>query len=44
MSGGKSCAEVTGVIGLLAGLGRTSAYWHLVFWDPWWLIGGLLFG
>ncbi len=35
---------VAGVIAIPAGLGRRSAYWHLVFWDPWWLIGGLLFG
>lgn len=35
---------VAGAISIPAGLGRTSAYWHLVFWDPWWLIGGLLFG
>lgn len=35
---------VAGVIDIPAGLGRRSAYWHLVFWDPWWLVGGLLFG
>lgn len=20
-----------------------AAYWHLVLWDPWWLLGGILF-
>ncbi|MHB1629308.1 MAG: DUF3995 domain-containing protein [Bacilli bacterium] len=20
-----------------------AGYWHLLFWDPWWLIGGILF-
>ena len=25
------------------GLGSTALRWHLVFWDPWWLLGGLLF-
>lgn len=26
-----------------AGLGRTAARWHLVLWDPWWMLGGILF-
>ncbi|MPZ48521.1 MAG: DUF3995 domain-containing protein [Dehalococcoidia bacterium] len=24
-------------------LGETAARWHLLFWDPWWLLGGALF-
>lgn len=34
---------VTGVIGIPAGLGVTAARWHLLLWDPWWLLGGILF-
>jgi hypothetical protein len=22
---------------------RTSLWWHLLLWDPWWLVGGILF-
>lgn len=25
------------------GLGETAASWHLFFWDPFWLLGGILF-
>lgn len=35
---------VAGVIDIPAGLGSTSARWHLLLWDPWWLVGGILFG
>lgn len=24
-------------------LGRTAVYWHTFFWDPYWLLGGVLF-
>lgn len=34
---------VAGVIGIPAGLGATAARWHLLLWDPFWLIGGILF-
>ncbi len=34
---------VTGIIGIAAGLGATAARWHLLLWDPWWLLGGILF-
>jgi hypothetical protein len=34
---------LTGVIALPAGLGPLGARWHLWLWDPWWLLGGLLF-
>ncbi|MGI8855695.1 MAG: DUF3995 domain-containing protein [Thermomicrobiales bacterium] len=34
---------VTGVIATPTGLGSRSARWHLLLWDPWWLVGGLLF-
>jgi uncharacterized protein DUF3995 len=27
-----------------AGLGITAARWHLLLWDPWWVVGGILFG
>lgn len=33
-----------GAIGIPAGLGATALRWHLVLWDPWWLLGGVLFG
>jgi len=35
---------VAGVIETPAGLGSTSARWHLLLWDPWWLVEGILFG
>jgi len=35
---------VAGAIATPAGLGETSARWHLFLWDPWWLLGGVLFG
>lgn len=34
---------VASVIPIPTGLGATAARWHLFFWDPWWLTGGLLF-
>jgi len=34
---------VAGVIRILAGLGHTAAVWHVLLWDPWWLMGGILF-
>jgi hypothetical protein len=34
---------VTGVIRIPAGLGHTAALWHTLLWDPWWLLGGILF-
>jgi hypothetical protein len=33
-----------GVIGVPSGLGMTALRWHLLLWDPWWLVGGLLLG
>ncbi len=33
---------VAGIISTPAGLGATSARWHLLLWDPWWLVGGIL--
>ncbi len=35
---------VAGVISTPVGLGATSARWHLLLWDPLWLLGGILFG
>jgi len=32
-----------GVIATPDGLGQTALRWHLALWDPWWLLGGLLF-
>lgn len=26
-----------------AGIGRTAALWQLLFWDPFWILGGVLF-
>lgn len=34
---------VAGVIATPAGLGAAAARWHLLLWDPWWLLGGILF-
>lgn len=33
---------VAGIIATPSGLGSFAARWHLLFWDPWWLLGGLL--
>jgi hypothetical protein len=34
---------VTGVIAIPPGLGHAAAVWHVLLWDPWWLLGGILF-
>jgi hypothetical protein len=34
---------VIGVIPIPSGLGHTAALWHVLLWDPWWLLGGILF-
>lgn len=34
---------VAGAIAIPEGLGTTAARWHLLLWDPWWLLGGILF-
>lgn len=34
---------LTSVVPLPAGLGAYAARWHLALWDPWWMLGGLLF-
>jgi hypothetical protein len=34
---------VGGVLSVPSGLGHTAALWHVVLWDPWWLLGGILF-
>ena len=34
---------IGGSIALPSGLGSTAARWHLVLWDPWWILGGILF-
>jgi uncharacterized protein DUF3995 len=34
---------VAGAIPTPAGLGAVAAHWHLFLWDPWWLLGGVLF-
>ena len=39
----QECLMVLGVIRIPAGLGSTAALWHVVLWDPWWLLGGILF-
>jgi hypothetical protein len=32
-----------GAIDTPSGLGSDAATWHLLLWDPWWLLGGVLF-
>lgn len=34
---------LAGVIRIPAGLGWTATVWHIVLWDPWWLLGGVAF-
>ncbi|HWE64116.1 MAG TPA: DUF3995 domain-containing protein [Chloroflexota bacterium] len=33
-----------GVVDVPQGLGETAMRWHLLLWDPWWLLGGILLG
>jgi len=34
---------LTGVVDTPSVLGTTAARWHFWLWDPWWLLGGVLF-
>jgi hypothetical protein len=34
---------VAGGIPILTDLGYTAALWHVLLWDPWWLLGGTPF-
>lgn len=34
---------MSGIIRLPEGLGRTGAAGHLILWDPWWTLGGILY-
>ncbi|MBA2277703.1 MAG: DUF3995 domain-containing protein [Chloroflexia bacterium] len=35
---------LTGAVATPDVLGATAARWHFWLWDPWWLVGGILFG
>ena len=43
LNGIQHLAMVTGAITTPEGLGERAARWHLFLWDPFWLLGGLLF-
>ena len=32
-----------GVRSIPTALGSDALRWHLLLWDPWWLLGGILF-
>lgn len=32
-----------GVLSVPASVGTTAVRWHLLLWEPWWMLGGLLF-
>ncbi len=32
-----------GILSTPVSMHSTAAWWHLIFWDPWWLLGGILF-
>jgi hypothetical protein len=34
---------VSGVIDVAASIGDNAVIWYLLLWDPWWLLGGILF-
>jgi len=34
---------VSGVIDIPEGMGAGPARWYLVLWEPWWILGGVLF-
>jgi hypothetical protein len=36
--------QLAGVSEISASLGRTAVCWHTFFWDPYWILGGVLFG
>lgn len=35
--------QALGIIATPASMYSTAAWWHLLLWDPWWLLGGVLF-
>lgn len=43
INGLEHLAMATGAIATPAALGERAARWHLFLWDPFWLLGGLLF-
>lgn len=43
INGGEHLAMVSGAIATPAALGERAARWHLFLWDPFWLLGGILF-
>lgn len=43
INGIEHLAMVTGAVDTPAALGGHAARWHLYLWDPFWLLGGLLF-
>lgn len=34
---------LSGVIDIPESMGRGPAWWYLVIWEPWWILGGVLF-
>ena len=34
---------LAGVLGEGESIDRTALWWHILLWDPWWLLGGLCF-
>lgn len=32
-----------GILPVSKSLGQTGLVWHLTFWNPWWILGGILF-
>jgi hypothetical protein len=34
---------VSGAIDIPASMGKGPARWYLAFWEPWWILGGVLF-
>jgi hypothetical protein len=43
INGIQHLAMITGMTTTPEGLGERAARWHLFLWDPFWLLGGLLF-
>jgi hypothetical protein len=40
-----ACVALLGAIDVIESPAGTSAFWwHLLLWDPWWMLGGALFG
>ncbi len=43
VTGSVTVLRVTGLLSIPGPVDWTGIRWHLALWDPWWLLGGILF-